>query len=63
MALAIALRLNLDETTDLLRRAGYALSPSNRADVIVRYFIEERSYDIFAVNEALFAFGEKLLGA
>ncbi len=63
VALAIALRLNLDETTDLLRRAGYALSPSNRADVIVRYFIEERSYDIFAVNEALFAFGEKLLGA
>ncbi len=63
IALAIALRLNLDETADLLRRAGYALSPSSRADVIVRYFIEERIYDIFAVNEALFSFGEKLLGA
>lgn len=63
VALAIALRLNLDETTDLLARAGYALSPSSRADVIVRFFIEEGNYDIFAVNEALFSFGEKLLGA
>lgn len=63
IALAIALRLNLDETADLLGRAGYALSPSSRGDVIVRYFIEEGIYDIFAVNEALFSFGEKLLGA
>lgn len=63
IALAIALRLNLDETTDLLARAGYALSPSSRGDVIVRYFIEEGVYDIFTVNEALFSFGEKLLGA
>jgi O-acetyl-ADP-ribose deacetylase (regulator of RNase III) len=63
VALAIALRLNLDETADLLGRAGYALSPSSRGDVIVRYFIEEGIYDIYAVNEALFTFGEKLLGA
>jgi hypothetical protein len=63
VALAIALRLNLDETADLLGRAGYALSPSSKGDVIVRYFIEEGIYDIYAVNEALFTFGEKLLGA
>ena len=63
VALAIALRLNLDETRDFLGRAGYALSPCSRADVIVQFFIEERIFDIFQVNEALFAFGEKLLGA
>ena len=63
VALAIALRLNLDETADLLGRAGYALSPSSKGDVIVRYFIEEGIFDIYAVNEALFTFGEKLLGA
>lgn len=63
IALAIALELNLDQTQDLLRRAGYALSASNKADVIVSYFIEEGIFDIYTINEALFAYDQKLLGA
>lgn len=61
LSLAIALGLSLDETKDILRKAGFALSPSSRADVIVEYFIENENYDIFQINEALFAFGEPLL--
>ena len=63
MALAIALELNLDETKDFIGRAGYAISRSSKMDIIVEYFIERGEYDIFTINETLFAFEQPTLGA
>lgn len=63
LALAIALELTLDETDDLLRRAGYALSHSQKFDVIVEYFIVSGRYDIFEINQVLFQYDQPLLGA
>lgn len=63
LALAIALQLNMDETIDLLARAELALSPSNRGDLVVSYFIERGMYDIWEINNMLFKFGLPTLGA
>lgn len=62
LALAVALELTLDETDDLLERAGYALSHASKFDVIVEYFIVSGKYNIFDINEVLFKYDQPLLG-
>ena len=62
IALAIALELTLDETSDLLSRAGYAFSPGSKADLIVEFCILNKIYDIFEVDMLLFKYGQPTLG-
>ena len=63
LAFAIALELTLPETNAFLRTAGYTLTYSSKFDIIIEYFILKQVYDIFTINETLFAFGEPSLGS
>lgn len=63
LAFALALELDLDETKDFIGRAGFALSHSSKFDVIVEYFLVNGNYNVFELNEVLFAFDQPLIGA
>lgn len=63
IAFAIALELPLNELQDMLRKAGFALSHSNKFDIIVEFFVAHGNYNVFEINEALFAFDQSLIGA
>ena len=63
LAFAVALELDLDETKDLIGRAGYALTSCSKADLIVAYYIMHRVYNIHKINMTLFEFDQSLLGA
>ena len=63
IALALALELDLEQTKDLIGRAGYALTNSSKFDLIIRYFIEQGNYNLVEINIALYEFDQPLLGA
>ena len=63
LSFCIALSLSLEQTKSLLEKAGFALSKSNKGDLIVEYFITHGKYDIYEINEALFEYDQALLGA
>ena len=63
IAFAIALELDMEQTRDLIGRAGYTLTNSSKFDVIIMYFIQKRNYNMFDINDTLYEFDQSLLGA
>ena len=57
IALAIGLHLNMDETKDILKIAGYAFSPFSQTDTVVKYFINNKDYNVIKLDILLYDFG------
>ena len=62
LAFTIASELSLDEAKDLLGSAGFALSRSSKTDVIIAYFLQNKIYDMFEINDVLDAYGQPVFG-
>lgn len=62
LSFAVGLELSLSETEELLKKAGLSFSPESRFDLIIKYHIQQGSFDLYEVNRALFAFDQPLLG-
>ena len=62
IALALALELDMEQSKDLIGRAGYALTNSSKFDLIIQYFIEQGNYNVIEINMALYEFDQSLLG-
>ena len=62
IALALALELSLEDTKDLIGRAGYALTSSSKFDLIIQFFIEQGNYNVVEINIALYEFDQPLIG-
>lgn len=62
LAFTIALELSLDEAKDLLSSAGFALSRSSKTDIIIAYFLQNQIYDMFEINDVLYAYGQPVFG-
>ena len=63
LAFALALELPLDQMQEMLVKAGFSLSHSNKFDIIVEFFVKRGNYNVYEINEALFAFDQSLIGA
>lgn len=61
ICICLGMQLNLDETKDLLSKAGYTLSHSSKADLIIEYFIRNEDYDLDILNQVLYEYNEPLL--
>ena len=62
IAFCFSLKLSIEESCDLLETAGYTLSHSSKFDIIIKYFLINKIYNINEVNEILFVFNQNLLG-